>query len=71
MVDNQEGYLGMSKILSEDVVNPTALFIRDLYSACLLFSANLIYVFHVLFEQQLIGEQTESHWLKSACLLIL
>ena len=59
MVEYEVGHFGMSQILSQDTVDPAALFNRNVYFSCLLVFDNLGDVI-TLFRFEIVGKQVQS-----------
>ena len=59
MVEYEVGHFGMSQILSQDSVDPAALFSRNGYFSCLLVFENLVFGAMTLFRCEIVGKQIQ------------
>ncbi len=60
MVEYEVGHSIVSQVLSQDCVNPAALFTRDFYFSCLRVFADLVFVVITLLRCELVAEQINS-----------
>ena len=60
MVEYVVGHSSMSQILSQDIVDPAALFSRNEYFSCLRVFANLVFGVMTLFRCEIVAKQIQS-----------
>ena len=67
MVEYEVSHFGISQILSQDSVDPAALFSRNGYFSCLRVFANLVCGVITLFRCEIVGKQIQSQCFEASC----